>query len=183
MLESRKFCEDQSRELESEILEKSELESDIFFRLCNPADMWWWTIRNLWSANVKKLLKMSGWSKHKKWHLNATASDKVFISMRLNHFLCTSYFEHQVCKHYKFSFSITLTWTSEFWCVTKMFKTSYACNCHKNHSLVLNTLASGCFRGFLEKKLPKCTWLCTGISPLLCGLRTWLKRQKTQQVF
>jgi len=46
-----------------------------------------------------------------------------------------------------------------------------------------NTLASGCFWGFSDKKTPKCTWLCTGISPLLFGLRTWLKRQKMRQVF
>jgi len=45
-----------------------------------------------------------------------------------------------------------------------------------------NSLASGCFRGFSEKT-PKRTWLCAGISPLLFGLRTWSKRQKTRQVF
>jgi len=46
-----------------------------------------------------------------------------------------------------------------------------------------NTLASGCFQGFLEKNLPKRTWLCAGISLVLYGLRAWLKRQKTWQVF
>jgi len=39
-----------------------------------------------------------------------------------------------------------------------------------------NTVASGCFWGF-SKKIPKRTWLCTVISPLLFGLRTWSKRQ------
>jgi len=34
-----------------------------------------------------------------------------------------------------------------------------------------------------EKKTPKRTWLCAGISPLLYGLRTRSKRQKTRQVF
>jgi len=47
----------------------------------------------------------------------------------------------------------------------------------------VNTLASGCFRRFLEKNLPKRTWLCTEISPLLYALRTWSKCQKTWQVF
>jgi len=47
----------------------------------------------------------------------------------------------------------------------------------------LNTLASGCFRGFSKKKPPKRTWLCAGISPLLFRLRTCSKHQKTQQVF
>jgi len=46
----------------------------------------------------------------------------------------------------------------------------------------LNTLASGCFRGFSEKTLKR-TWLCAGISPFLFGLRTWSKRQMTRQVF
>jgi len=40
----------------------------------------------------------------------------------------------------------------------------------------------GGFRDF-RKKMPERTWLCTGISPLLYGLRTWSKRQKTWQVF
>jgi len=31
--------------------------------------------------------------------------------------------------------------------------------------------------------MPKRMWLCVGISPLLYGLRTWSKRQKTRQVF
>jgi len=35
----------------------------------------------------------------------------------------------------------------------------------------------------IKKKMPKHTWLCTGISPLLYGLRTWSKCQKTRQVF
>jgi len=48
---------------------------------------------------------------------------------------------------------------------------------------IVNTLASGCFRGFSEKKLPKRMWLCAGISPLLFGLWTWSKGQKTRQVF
>jgi len=46
----------------------------------------------------------------------------------------------------------------------------------------INTLASSCFWGFL-KKTPKRMWLCTEISPFLCGLQTWSKRQKTWQVF
>jgi len=37
--------------------------------------------------------------------------------------------------------------------------------------------------GTFGKKTPKRTWLCAGISPLLVGLRTWLKRQKMWQVF
>ena len=48
---------------------------------------------------------------------------------------------------------------------------------------LFNTLVSGCFRRFSEKKTPKRTWLCTEISPLLFGLRTWSKCQKTWQVF
>ena len=44
---------------------------------------------------------------------------------------------------------------------------------------ILCSYAFGDFR----KKTPKRTWLCAGISPLLYGLRTWSKRQKTQQVF
>jgi len=50
------------------------------------------------------------------------------------------------------------------------------------HVCVL-TLASGCFRGFSEKEMPKRTWLCMGISPLLYGLRLWLNCQKMRQVF
>jgi len=34
-----------------------------------------------------------------------------------------------------------------------------------------------------RKKMPTCTWHCAGIYLLLYGLRTWLKRQKTRQVF
>jgi len=49
--------------------------------------------------------------------------------------------------------------------------------------VVFNTLASGWYWGFSQKKPPKHTWLCTGISPLLFGLWTWSKCQKTQQVF
>jgi len=37
--------------------------------------------------------------------------------------------------------------------------------------------------GIFWKKTPKRTWLCAGISPLLYGLRTWSKPQKTRQVF
>jgi len=37
--------------------------------------------------------------------------------------------------------------------------------------------------GDFQKKMPKRTWLCAGISPLLYGLRTWSMRQKTWQVF
>jgi len=33
------------------------------------------------------------------------------------------------------------------------------------------------------KKTLKHAWLCAGIAPRLYGLRTWSKRQKTQQVF
>jgi len=51
-----------------------------------------------------------------------------------------------------------------------------------NQKKTVNSLASGCFRGFSEK-MPKRTWLCTGISPFLFGLRTWSKRQKMQQIF
>jgi len=29
--------------------------------------------------------------------------------------------------------------------------------------------------GIFAEKTPKLTWLCTGISPLLFGLRTWSK--------
>jgi len=47
---------------------------------------------------------------------------------------------------------------------------------------MVNTLGSGCFRG-IWRKTPKCMWLCAGISPLLYGLQTWSKRQKTWQVF
>jgi len=36
------------------------------------------------------------------------------------------------------------------------------------------------FEDFRKKTLKR-TWFCTGISPLLYGLWTWLKRQKTQQ--
>jgi len=60
-------------------------------------------------------------------------------------------------------------------------KVRLSCNFYLKYKF--NTLASGCFRGFLGKNLPKRTWLCTGISSLLYGLRTWSKRQKTQQVF
>jgi len=35
--------------------------------------------------------------------------------------------------------------------------------------------------GDFWKKTPKRTWLCAGISPLLYGLQTWSKRQKTRQ--
>jgi len=46
--------------------------------------------------------------------------------------------------------------------------------------LQINTFAPGRIRGFSEeKKMPKRTWLWAGISPLLYGLRTWSKRQKT----
>jgi len=37
--------------------------------------------------------------------------------------------------------------------------------------------------GDFRKKTPKRTWLCTGIYPLLYGLRTWSKHQKMRQVF
>jgi len=37
-------------------------------------------------------------------------------------------------------------------------------------------------KGIFEKT-PKRTWLCAGVTPLLYGLRTWLKCQKTRQVF
>jgi len=37
--------------------------------------------------------------------------------------------------------------------------------------------------GDFRKKNAKHTWLCVGISPLLFGLRTWSKCQKTWQVF
>jgi len=37
--------------------------------------------------------------------------------------------------------------------------------------------------GIFEKQTPKCMWLYAGISLLLFGLRTWLKCQKTWQVF
>jgi len=37
--------------------------------------------------------------------------------------------------------------------------------------------------GDFRKKKPKHTWLYEGISPLLFGLRTWSKRQKSQKVF
>jgi len=37
--------------------------------------------------------------------------------------------------------------------------------------------------GIFGKKTPTRTWLCARISPLLFGLRTWSKRQKTRQVF
>jgi len=40
----------------------------------------------------------------------------------------------------------------------------------------------GGFGDFWEKT-PKRTRLCVGISPLLFGLRTWSKPQKTWQVF
>jgi len=46
---------------------------------------------------------------------------------------------------------------------------------------MLNTLTSGLIQAVSKKQLIH-TWLCTGISPLLYGLRTWSKRQKTQQV-
>jgi len=36
--------------------------------------------------------------------------------------------------------------------------------------------------GIFGKKTPKRMWLCMGMSPLLYGLRTWSKHQKTQQV-
>jgi len=38
--------------------------------------------------------------------------------------------------------------------------------------LQFNSLVSGCFRGFSEKKTPKCTWLCVGISLVWYGLQT-----------
>jgi len=37
---------------------------------------------------------------------------------------------------------------------------------------ILNCLASGCFREFSEKKTPKRTWLCAGISPIRYTLQT-----------
>ena len=37
----------------------------------------------------------------------------------------------------------------------------------------INTLASGCFQGFSEKKTPKRTWLCAGISLVWYALQTW----------
>ena len=49
--------------------------------------------------------------------------------------------------------------------------------------LVFNTLAPGWIRVFSEKKTPKWTWFCAGITGFLYGLWTWSKRQKTQQVF
>jgi len=44
-----------------------------------------------------------------------------------------------------------------------------------------NTLISGLIQAVHKKQLDR-TWLCAGISPLLYGLRTWLKYQKTWQV-
>jgi len=35
--------------------------------------------------------------------------------------------------------------------------------------------------GVFEKKRRNTLWLCTGISPLLFGSRTWSKRQKMRQ--
>jgi len=43
-------------------------------------------------------------------------------------------------------------------------------NLHWNNNF--NSLASGCFWGFSEKKTPKCTWLCVGISPVWYALQT-----------
>jgi len=62
-----------------------------------------------------------------------------------------------------------------------------------DYSMFVNTLASSCFQGFSPEDTWLCTgigknasegkWVCMGISQLLFGLRTWLKHQKTQQVF
>jgi len=58
----------------------------------------------------------------------------------------------------------------------------------KNHKLI-NYLIRGLILwppaafGDFRKKTPKHMWLCAGISPLLFGLRTWSKHQKTRQVF
>jgi len=48
--------------------------------------------------------------------------------------------------------------------------------------LVLTLWGPAAFGDLKKNKAPKRTWLCTGISPLLYGLRTWSKRQKTRQV-
>ena len=45
-----------------------------------------------------------------------------------------------------------------------------------------NTLTSGWFWGFSAKKIPKRTWLCAWISPLLFALATRRKSQKTHTV-
>jgi len=44
-----------------------------------------------------------------------------------------------------------------------------------------NTLTSGLIQAVRKKQLDR-TWLCVRISPLLYGLRTWSKCQKTRQV-
>jgi len=44
---------------------------------------------------------------------------------------------------------------------------------NKNVPGKFNSLASVRFRGFSEKKTPKCTWLCAGISPVRFALQTW----------
>jgi len=41
---------------------------------------------------------------------------------------------------------------------------------------------SGLIQAVCKKKQLDRTWLCAGISPLLYGLRTWSKCQKTQQI-
>jgi len=46
---------------------------------------------------------------------------------------------------------------------------------------LLNTLTSGLIQAVRKKQLGS-MWLCAGISPLLYGLRTWSKCQKTQHV-
>jgi len=42
----------------------------------------------------------------------------------------------------------------------------------------INTLMSGLIQAVRKKQLFR-MWLCAGISPLLYGLQTWLKHQKT----
>jgi len=47
----------------------------------------------------------------------------------------------------------------------------------------INTLTPGLIQVVRKKNQLDRTWLCAGISPVLYRLRTWLKCQKTRQVF
>jgi len=54
---------------------------------------------------------------------------------------------------------------SEFW-----QSCPWGCSAYRSNSTLWRPAAFGDF----WRKTPKRTWLCTGISPLLYGLRTWL---------
>jgi len=61
----------------------------------------------------------------------------------------------------------------EFWDTAPVFEGKCVCiKKKKTKKTLINSLASARIQGFLEKKTPKRTWLCTGISPVWYALQT-----------